>query len=148
MKEHCYFVYLMASRTRVLYCGMTNNLVRRVAEHKSGEIEGFSKMYQCHRLVWFERFQYVGNAIERERQIKNWRREKKIERIQETNPSWADLSEGWYHSEQSAGPSTALRFGRDDNHERKSAGPSTALRFGRDDNHSFVKHSGEYRAGK
>ncbi|MGC2160528.1 MAG: GIY-YIG nuclease family protein [Silvibacterium sp.] len=115
MKEHSYFVYLMASRTRVLYCGMTNNLFRRVAEHKSGEMPGFSKTYKCHRLVWFEHFQYVGNAIARERQIKNWRREKKLARIQETNSSWADLSECWFQSAETAGPSTSLRSGRDDN---------------------------------
>ncbi|MGB7191810.1 MAG: GIY-YIG nuclease family protein [Acidobacteriaceae bacterium] len=114
MREQSYFVYLMSSRTRVLYCGMTNNLVRRVWEHKGDEIEGFSRKHQCHRLVWFERFQYVGNAIAREKQIKNWRREKKLARIQETNPSWADLSEGWYPSGESAGPSASLRFGRDD----------------------------------
>lgn len=117
MKEHTYFVYLMSSRTRVLYCGMTNSLIRRVAEHKSGKFPGFSQKYKCHRLVWFERFQYVGNAIERERQIKNWSREKKLARIQEVNPSWADLSEGWYQSGESAGPSAMLaaaRSGRDD----------------------------------
>jgi putative endonuclease len=94
-RDHHYYVYLMASRTRVLYCGMTNDLDRRVYEHKSGEFPGFSQMYRCHRLVWFERFQYVGNAIDREKQIKNWRREKKLALIQAMN-------------------STSLRSGRDD----------------------------------
>jgi putative endonuclease len=83
----------MASRTRVLYCGMTNNLERRVFEHKIGEIPGFSTLYKCDRLVWFERFQYVNNAIARETQIKKWRREKKLALIQEVNSSWIDLSE-------------------------------------------------------
>jgi putative endonuclease len=69
--EHHYYVYLMASRTRVLYCGITNDLQRRVTEHKSGEFPRLSQKYRCHRLVWFERFQYVGNAIDREKQIKN-----------------------------------------------------------------------------
>lgn len=104
----------MSSRTRVLYCGMTNNLVRRVAEHKSGEIPGFSRSYKCNRLVWFEHFQYVGNAIAREKQIKNWNREKKLARIHDVNPSWADLSNGWYQRTNTADPSTPLRSGRDD----------------------------------
>lgn len=114
MREHCYFVCLMASRTRVLYCGMTNSLIRRVAEHKSGEFPGFSQKYKCHRLVWFERYQYVGNAINREGQIKNWSREKKLARIQEMNPTWADLSEGWFTGGRTAGPSAPLRYARDD----------------------------------
>src|SRR6185312_313271 len=158
MREHCYFVYLMASRTRSLYCGMTNSLIRRVAEHKSGEFEGFSKSHQCHRLVYFERYQYVGNAIARERQIKNWRREKKLARIQEMNPSWADLSEEWFDQRGSAGPSAPLRSGRDDKSFGKSGGsagpsatlptparkdrvPGTPVRSGRDDK-SFGKSGG------
>jgi putative endonuclease len=95
-KEHHYFVYLMSSRTRVLYCGMTNDLVRRVAEHKDDAFQGFSSDYKCHRLVWFERFQYVGNAIDREKQIKRWRRDKKLLLIQGMNPAWVDLSEEWF----------------------------------------------------
>jgi len=95
-REHHYYVYLMSSRTRVLYCGITNDLARRVAEHKDGEFLGFSSDYKCHRLVWFEQFQYVGNAIDREKQIKRWRREKKLALIQEMNSSWADLSEEWF----------------------------------------------------
>jgi putative endonuclease len=62
--------------------------------------------------VWFERFDYVGNAIDREKQIKRWRREKKVWLIERMNPTWADLSEAW--GKQTAGPSTALRSGRDD----------------------------------
>jgi putative endonuclease len=69
-------------------------------------------MYQCNRLVWFERYQYIRNAIEREKQIKRWRREKKIWLIEEMNPTWADLSEPWL--KETAGPSAALRSGRDD----------------------------------
>jgi putative endonuclease len=67
-----------------------------VAEHKDGEYPGFSADYKCHRLVWFEGFQYVGNAIDREKQIKNWRREKKLTLIQEMNSSLADLSKEWF----------------------------------------------------
>jgi len=75
---------------------MTNDLQRRVGEHKDGEFPGFSAMYKCDRLVWFERFQYVNNAIARETQIKKWRREKKLALIQEMNSSWIDLSEEWF----------------------------------------------------
>jgi putative endonuclease len=82
MREHHYYVYFMASRTRVLYCGVTNNLIRRVEEHRQSEFAGFSATYRCTRLVWYERFQYAGNAIAREKQIKRWRREKKLALIQ------------------------------------------------------------------
>ena len=95
MRKHRFYVYLMASRTRVLYCGITNSLQRRVRQHKDGTHPGFSKTYRCTRLVWFQAFQYVDNAILREKQIKRWRRDKKLTLIQEQNPSWQDLSEDW-----------------------------------------------------
>jgi putative endonuclease len=85
----------MASRSRVLYCGVTNNLQRRVKQHREGQSEGFSADYKCTRLVWFEPFQYVNYAIAREKQIKRWRREKKISLIEEANSSWEDLSQMW-----------------------------------------------------
>jgi putative endonuclease len=94
-KEHHYYVYLLSSRTRVLYCGITNDLKRRVAQHKAGDFPGFTSDFRCERLVWFEHFQYVLNAIAREKQIKSWTRAKKIALIEETNPSWSDLSEAW-----------------------------------------------------
>ncbi|MGA8110069.1 MAG: GIY-YIG nuclease family protein [Acidobacteriaceae bacterium] len=94
-REQAYFVYLIASRSRTLYCGVTNSIRRRIAEHKSGECDGFAATYQCSRLVWFEAFQYVNNAIAREKQIKRWRREKKVTLIEESNPTWEDLSAGW-----------------------------------------------------
>ena len=93
--EPAYFVYLMASRSRTLYCGMTNSIRRRRAEHREGAIEGFSATYQCQRLVWFQSFRYVERAIAREKQIKRWRREKKVALIEESNPTWEDLSAGW-----------------------------------------------------
>jgi putative endonuclease len=108
--DHNYFVYLMASRSRNLYCGVTNGLRRRVIEHKDGTGEGFATSYNCNRLVWFEQFQYVNNAIAREKQIEQWRRDKKLHLIEGANPSWTDLAEGW----QNADPSTSLRSGRDD----------------------------------
>jgi putative endonuclease len=111
-REHHYYVYIVASRTRVLYCGVTNSVARRAEEHRLGRIPGFTAQYKCHRLVWFEHFKYVYNALEREKQIKSWTRAKKIELIAESNPSWADLSESWRG--ETAGPSTSLRSGRDD----------------------------------
>jgi putative endonuclease len=112
-QEHGYYVYLVASRSHVLYCGITNNLPRRVEQHRLGKIEGFSATYKCNRLVWFERFQYVDNAIAREEQIKRWRRSKKVWLIEQANLKREDLSEEW--RTQTAGPSTTLRSGRDDN---------------------------------
>ena len=94
-RDHHYYVYIVASRTHVLYCGITDDVLRRVEEHHAGDIPGFTATYRCDRLVWFERFQYVTNAISREKQIKRWRREKKLWLIEQTNPTWADLSEEW-----------------------------------------------------
>jgi putative endonuclease len=112
-REHHYYVYIVANRTHVLYCGMTNSVQRRMEEHRQGSVPGFTQTYQCNRLVWFERYQYIRNAIDREKQIKGWRRAKKIWLIEQANPTWADLSEAWRLG--TAGRSTTLRFGRDDN---------------------------------
>ena len=106
-RDHHYFVYMMASRTRVLYCGMTNSLDRRVEEHKTGTTPGFTSDYRCERLVWFERYQYVRNAIAREKEIKSWTRAKKLALIKEQNPSWADLSES-VRGRRTADPSASL----------------------------------------
>jgi putative endonuclease len=111
-RDHHYYVYIVASRSRVLYCGLTNSVARRTEEHRAGLIPGFTADYKCHRLVWFEHYRYVHSAIDREKEIKRWTRAKKIELIEETNPSWADLSEAW--RVETAGPSAALRSGRDD----------------------------------
>jgi putative endonuclease len=75
---------------------MTSNLQRRVFEHKDGTFEGFSSRYNCNRLVWFEIYDEPLKAINREKQLKGWRREKKIALIEKLNPTWQDLSEGWY----------------------------------------------------
>jgi putative endonuclease len=109
--EHAYYVYMVASRSRVLYCGVTNNLLRRIEQHREGSTPGFSADYKCTRLVWFERFCSIHNAIAREKQIKRWRREKKVALIQQENPRWGDLCETLTVT---AGPSTTLRSGRDD----------------------------------
>jgi putative endonuclease len=74
---------------------MTNNIERRVFEHKQGEIEGFSREYHSDRLVYYESFDDVHKAIGREKQLKGWRREKKIVLIEASNPRWADLAEKW-----------------------------------------------------
>jgi putative endonuclease len=91
-REYRFYVYIVASLSGTLYVGMSRDLDRRITEHKLGEIEGFTKKYGVNRLVYFERFQYVRNAIAREKQIKSWRREKKVALIEEMNPSWKDLA--------------------------------------------------------
>jgi putative endonuclease len=90
----------MTNRSRTLYIGVTNNLVRRVREHKTGIGSGFTAKYKLDRLVYFERFQDVHNAIEREKRIKGWLRIKKIALIISVNPVWKDLSEEWYERHQ------------------------------------------------
>ena len=87
-----FFVYIVASRSRALYVGFTNDIRRRTREHKEGLIEGFSRKYKCNRLVYYETFQYVNNAINREAEIKKWRRDKKVRLIQSVNPTWEDLA--------------------------------------------------------
>jgi putative endonuclease len=94
-REWHFWVYIMSSKSRRIYTGMTNDLRRRVAEHKAGEIEGFTQRYRITRLVYYEKFRYVGNAIDREKQIKGLDRAKRIALIESTNPAWQDLSEEW-----------------------------------------------------
>jgi putative endonuclease len=87
-----YFVYLLASQKNgTLYVGVTNDLIRRVWEHKNDFVEGFTKHYQIHRLVWYEETTDVTSAIQREKQIKKWRRQWKINLIEKENPEWEDL---------------------------------------------------------
>ena len=105
-------MYIICSRTRVLYCGVANSVARRTGEHQSALIPGFTAQYRCHRLVWFEHYKYVYAALEREKQIKGWNRAKKIAIIEQMNPSWSDLSEAWHAA--TADPSTTLRSRRDD----------------------------------
>ena len=90
-----YAVYILASRSRVLYIGVTNDLARRVAEHRQGLVEGFSKKYGVDRLVFYEETPDIRSAIAREKQLKSWRREKKIALIKGSNPTWRDLTEDW-----------------------------------------------------
>ncbi len=86
-----YYVYIMASgRNATLYIGMTNNLVRRAAEHRSGVISGFTKKYSVHDLVYYEQTDEVLSAIAREKQLKKWNRQWKIRLIEQENPEWQD----------------------------------------------------------
>jgi len=91
--NHEYWVYILTSRSGTLYIGMTNSIERRMREHKSGEFDGFASKYHCDRLVYLEGFDDVRSAIDREKQLKGWRREKKIALIQKQNPRWQDLAE-------------------------------------------------------
>ncbi len=88
-----YYVYILASRSRTLYTGMTNNIERRMAEHRAGRVPGFTARYNIFRLIHVEIFGDIRVAIAREKEIKGWRREKKIELIQRRNRTWQDLSE-------------------------------------------------------
>ena len=89
-----YCVYTLASRSRNLYTGVTDNLERRMIEHREGLVPGFTSRYRIFRLVHFEEFGDIGAAIAREKEIKGWRREKKIWMIERGNPTWVDLAEG------------------------------------------------------
>ena len=100
MHEEFYYTYIVASRSHTLYIGMTGNLSGRVFAHKRKLYEGFSATYNCNRLVYFEQYVDPRRAIAREKQLKGWRREKKILLIERMNPTWSDLSEGWYTQEQ------------------------------------------------
>ena len=92
---HEYHVYVMSNRTHVLYIGVTNDLERRVIEHQESINPGFTNQYHLKRLVYFESFADIANAIAREKQLKSWRRAKKIALIESINPKWSDLSRAW-----------------------------------------------------
>ena len=91
-----YYVYILASgRNGTLYIGVTNNLERRMYEHQHGMVPGFTKRYGVTKLVHFEQTELVESAIAREKQLKRWNRQWKIELIEKDNPEWRDLSEDW-----------------------------------------------------
>ena len=90
-----YYVYIMTNKSKTLYTGFTNDLQRRVYQHKHKLAEGFTKKYNITHLVYFETTPDVKSAITREKQIKGWLRKKKIELIESVNPKWRDLSEDW-----------------------------------------------------
>src|SRR5215210_4405192 len=94
-----YYVYIMASQSRTLYVGVTNNLERRVHEHKHKLIEGFTSKYNINKLVYYAETNDVRDAITREKEIKGWLRKKKKALIEDANPDWQDLSASWYDAE-------------------------------------------------
>lgn len=91
-----YYVYIMTNHSRTLYTGVTNNLLRRVMEHKKKELPGFTQKYNITQLVFYEETDDISVAIAREKQIKGWLRKKKIDLIETMNPTWADLSADWF----------------------------------------------------
>lgn len=92
------YVYILGSLSHVLYVGVTSDLERRLSEHKLGTHGGFTKKYRVNRLLWYERYDQIAYAIAREKQIKKWRREKKIRLIEKDNPQFEDISQEWYAS--------------------------------------------------
>ena len=91
-----YWVYVMTNHSGTLYIGMTNNLERRVWEHRHGVVEGFTSKYRITKLVLAEPFTEVRDAIAREKQLKKWSRVKKVALIQSSNPEWRDLAGKWF----------------------------------------------------
>ena len=91
-----YYVYILTTENNsVIYIGVTNDLQRRLKEHKNEQIDGFTKKYHIHKLVYFEKYNDINTAIKREKQLKNWHREWKINLIKENNPDFRDLSLDW-----------------------------------------------------
>jgi putative endonuclease len=112
-----YWVYTLASRSRNLYTGVTNDLERRMIEHRQGLVPGFTARYRIFRLVHFERFADIRDAIAREKEIKGWRREKKIWLIERRNPTWRDFAEDFAPPKSRSLTAVPIKRGRvrDDN---------------------------------
>ena len=90
-RSHNYYIYIMASINKVIYVGVTNDLIRRGYQHIRGTYGGFTKKYKCHKLVYYEHFDFIQDAIKREKELKGWKREKKIKLIENNNLEWSDL---------------------------------------------------------
>src|SRR2546430_17334686 len=96
MRSHDYRVYILTNKhSTTLYIGITNNLTRRLSQHRRGETEGFTKRYQLNRLVWFEHFRNVNDPIACQKKVKGRRRSRKVALIENTKPRWLEGSEGW-----------------------------------------------------
>ena len=96
MRNHDYWVYIVTNKGgTTLYIGMTNDLERRMSEHRAGEVKGFTQRYRLNRLVWCEHFREVDAAIACEKKLKGWLRARKVALIAEKNPRWVDLSADW-----------------------------------------------------
>ena len=91
-----YYVYIMTNASKTLYIGVTNNLIRRVLEHKEGKIKRFTSKYHINKLVYYEEGDNINSAIYREKQLKGWLRNKKIALIESVNQDWHGLSEDWF----------------------------------------------------
>src|SRR5271170_4158063 len=89
------WVYILSSKTGTLYIGVTSDISRRVMQHKAKELPGFASRYGCERLVHLEEFAHISSAIDREKELKGWRRSKKIVLIEANNPGWLDLAANW-----------------------------------------------------
>jgi putative endonuclease len=96
MRNHDYWVYILTNkRCTTLYIGITNNISRRLYQHRYGEVNGFTKRYHLNRLVWLEHLRTVNDAIACENKLKGWRRGRKTALIERTNPRWLGLSDDW-----------------------------------------------------
>ena len=91
-----YYVYILSNYSKMLYIGVTNDLERRVYEHKKKLVKGYTSKYKLHQLVNYEDTDDIGRAIEREKHLKGWKRYKKVKLIESVNPGWKDLAEDWY----------------------------------------------------
>jgi putative endonuclease len=91
-----YYIYIMTNRSGTLYIGVTRDLAGRVFQHKEGKGSTFTSKYRIDKLIYYEEFDYVYEAISREKQLKGWLRSKKVGLIESVNPEWVDLSAGWY----------------------------------------------------
>ena len=99
MNDRKYFIYILTNwNNKVMYIGVTNNLSRRIYEHKNKLLDGFTKRYNLNKLVYFEQFSDIGLAINREKELKKWRREKKNKLVESINLQWKDLSEDIYYN--------------------------------------------------
>ena len=106
MRDHEYFVYMLASKPQgTLYVGVTNDLMRRVYEHKAGAVPGFTMKYGVKKLVWFESFGDINDAIAQENRLKRWRRDWKKNLIERDNPHWIDLYPGLLNAGSRTAPS-------------------------------------------
>ena len=96
VRNNDYWVYMLTNgHHTTLYIGITNNITRRLGQHRFGEVEGFTQRYQLNRLVWIEHFRNVNDAIACEKKLKGWRRSRKIALIEQINPRWLDLADDW-----------------------------------------------------
>ncbi len=108
---HTYYVYIMTNKSRVvLYTGVTNDLERRVWQHRNGDVEGFTKAYRVNKLIYCEATPDVFSAITREKEIKGWRRSKKNMLIDGFNPRWSDLAPSLFEQSRDPSPSSRLRM--------------------------------------